>query len=407
VICALRSVTFAALTAAALACDDAVSAGRAIVRDSAGVRIVESSAPQWESGEEWTLEAEPLLDFGPGESLFRIGSVRRLADGRIIVPHLSATEILVYSAEGERIASFGRAGSGPGEFGELSAVFPIRGDSILVYDIAQLRASVFDRDGQLARTFTPPSLRPGSISLVQGAFDDGSLLVTSAEVTGPDPRGLVRPLRSMWRIAPDGGDAVHLVDIPGEQRFFQESPFGPPDMRRPFFGHTSVYVAAGERLYWAATDTFEIRVHAQDGRLLAIFRKQHDYVPLTTADVEPLITRQLANVTDPNAAREARRMLENLPIPQRAPAFGWPVGATRYGPELQVDEDGNIWVVEFSMPDQPRNARIVFDSSGVWLGTVELPERFAPTQIGRDFVVGTWRDSVDVEHVRMYRLNKD
>jgi hypothetical protein len=47
----------------------------------------------------------------------------------------------------------------------------------------------------------------------------------------------------------------------------------------------------------------------------------------------------------------------------------------------------------------------VFDKAGKWLGTVTLPARFNPMDIGTDYVLGLWRDEDDVEHVRMYRLN--
>ena len=35
-----------------------------IVRDSAGVRIVESAAPSWSTGTEWRIEDEPEISFG-------------------------------------------------------------------------------------------------------------------------------------------------------------------------------------------------------------------------------------------------------------------------------------------------------------------------------------------------------
>jgi hypothetical protein len=40
------------------------------------------------------------------------------------------------------------------------------------------------------------------------------------------------------------------------------------------------------------------------------------------------------------------------------------------------------------------------------LGRVDLPSGLDPTHIGSDFVVGTWRDDVDIEHVRVYDLVK-
>jgi hypothetical protein len=392
---------------AGCAADGPTRSDTSSARDSAGVRMVESSAPAWDSAAAWRLGAEPSLDFGPGESLYQIGTAIRLASGRMIVAHNSANEILIYSPAGELVKRFGKEGSGPGEFREISRLFTIGdGDSILVYDLPQFRATVFDTLGTLVRSFSPAPVQAGKPSFVSGVFTDGSLLIQSLTVTTPETRGLIRPPRSLWRSSPDSAAAVHILDMPGEQSFWQDSPFGPVDRRRPFFGHSSSYAAWRDRLYTAATDTFEIRVHSAAGRLLSIIRKQHEYIRVSEGDVDRLITRQLASVADPAAQQQARRMLDNLPIAERAPAFGWPVSATRYGQELQVDADGNLWVVEYFMPDQPRNARIVFDSTGVWLGSVTLPDRFAPTHIGSDFMLGTWTDSMDVEHVRLYPLIK-
>jgi hypothetical protein len=38
---------------------------------------------------------------------------------------------------------------------------------------------------------------------------------------------------------------------------------------------------------------------------------------------------------------------------------------------------------------------------------VETPPRFRIFQIGSDFMLGRWRDELDVDHVRMYELLKE
>ena len=48
----------------------------------------------------------------------------------------------------------------------------------------------------------------------------------------------------------------------------------------------------------------------------------------------------------------------------------------------------------------------LFDPEGRWLCTVEMPGSFTPLEIGADHVAGVWRDTDDVEHVRLYRLIK-
>ena len=60
-----------------------------VVRDSAGVRIVENANPLWQDGEGWHLSPEPVVEIGGGDSeydqLFGMISAVRLADGRLVV----------------------------------------------------------------------------------------------------------------------------------------------------------------------------------------------------------------------------------------------------------------------------------------------------------------------------------
>lgn len=57
-------------------------------------------------------------------------------------------------------------------------------------------------------------------------------------------------------------------------------------------------------------------------------------------------------------------------------------------------------------PGTTGRAWIVFDPEGRLLATVELPEDLVVRQIGRDWVLGTWRDALDVEHVRVHGLER-
>jgi hypothetical protein len=81
-----------------------------------------------------------------------------------------------------------------------------------------------------------------------------------------------------------------------------------------------------------------------------------------------------------------------------------------------VDNDRNLWVSDASLdwylaqgfsrvPAGPVAWR-VFDRDGRWLGSVTMPPRFRPMDIGSDYVLGLWRDADDVEHVRLYQLTR-
>jgi hypothetical protein len=62
-------------------------------------------------------------------------------------------------------------------------------------------------------------------------------------------------------------------------------------------------------------------------------------------------------------------------------------------------------VAEYRLPGDPLRWA-VFDPEGRFLGHVDTPEADRITHIGADFVLGLWTEEMDVEHVRVYRLEK-
>jgi len=76
-----------------------------IVRDSAGVTIVENAAPRWADGEGWRLSPEPTLDIGvmDGEleyQFFQIAGAVRMPDGRLAVADRGSGEIRFFDGAG-------------------------------------------------------------------------------------------------------------------------------------------------------------------------------------------------------------------------------------------------------------------------------------------------------------------
>ncbi len=92
------------------------------------------------------------------------------------------------------------------------------------------------------------------------------------------------------------------------------------------------------------------------------------------------------------------------------PAFGWPGWAwgaiLRPTQAMQADAAKNLWVVDHSRPGVEQNSWTVFNADGELLGSITLPGGFWPSDIGRDYILGQWRDSLDVAHVRLYDLTK-
>ena len=68
----------------------------------------------------------------------------------------------------------------------------------------------------------------------------------------------------------------------------------------------------------------------------------------------------------------------------------------------RLDPSGRVWVL--GVPSAPVSALRIFDLDGEERARIPLPSRFRPFTVGEDELLGVWRDSVDVEHVRAYPL---
>ena len=146
----------------------------------------------------------------------------------------------------------------------------------------------------------------------------------------------------------------------------------------------------------ASNDTYEIRVHGQDGSLQSIVRRQHDFLEVTDADIEALREQQLGGDTPPGLRQTMIDVLDATPIRETMPAYDG----------IVVDQIGNLWVEEYRRPSDTVRRWTVFSTEGAMLGTLSVPERFVIQDVGDAYVLGKWTDELEIEHVQMYELVK-
>jgi hypothetical protein len=78
-----------------------------LVRNSAGITIVENRAPAWAPGEEWSVSAQPTLDIGVMAGAFacqfyRVAGAAYQLDGGIAVADNGTSEIRFWVEEYRR-----------------------------------------------------------------------------------------------------------------------------------------------------------------------------------------------------------------------------------------------------------------------------------------------------------------
>lgn len=397
----------------------------AVVRDSAGIRIIESSGPAW-NGDGWMVADTPSVVIGRrrGDERYLLGWVNWrngavvLRDGRIAVLDGRSAQIRVYSAEGEHIEDWGRRGEGPGEFNSYPAhIFPYRGDSILVSE-ETLQFSVFDDAGRFGRRATPwmrlsqwYDLRDivdrgivrsaGNCCEFLGPLPTGALLLSTPEMIPNTGSGMKRS-SIITAVVPDTGGVADSVGVfdgglyrPGA------APGGLPG---GFHFQPSFSVAVGNGGYHVTEgNSYSIDAYDANGRLARIIRLGREPRPVTDevkAAYEAELREELLGYGDrleggsPDEAIERRL---SIPYPPHLPTFE----------SLHVDPEGNIWARQerYGAADDT-DEFFVFAADGRYLGIVEVPANLWVFQIGSDFILAQFRDELDVVYVHLYRIEK-
>jgi hypothetical protein len=164
------------------------------------------------------------------------------------------------------------------------------------------------------------------------------------------------------------------------------------------FGHASTYTAASNALYYSSADTYQIRRFVPDSGLVSILRVQRPPRQVTTQDIEAYKRERMRSApSEPAARQEWQRQLDAAPFPSQFPTFRG----------LVVDSEENVWALLYAPhPDTTVHCMVFDGDSGRLLGTVGMPARFTPYEIGSDYALGVWREVNDVEHVRVYDLVK-
>jgi len=377
---------------------------RATARDSLGVAIVDNAGPLGLEHVPWMIDTVPVMDLGarqddPHEQFGGSVIPLRLGNGLVVVATSGASELRFFDSTGAWLHSNGRSGQGPGEFQSLGWVASGPGDTLRTYDWSLRRLSVFSPAGSFVRSFTlaSPGIERGAIPIAMLA--DGKILVGSTPFVRPGSRsGLARDTAPLMVYEEPGTPVDSFGRFPGAEALIQGTAKSVMVMSCPF-GKTLVVAVAPDQdiLYLGSEDTPEVDILTPRGRLTRIVRWRAAPVPVTDGDRTAYI-QAMAGRARPGQGELQKRleqMVREAPLPAQKPAYAG----------LLVGPRGTLWVQAYTAPDLTRQVPYqVFDSTGQWLGALTLPARFSARQIGDTFVLGTWKDQDDVDHVRLYRL---
>lgn len=385
--------------------DDAAvrSASGPVVRDSAGIRVVENGSPD---GLPLCALEGPELTIGdrtgePGHDLYRVGGAALLEDGRIALANTGTDELRFYDADGELLGASGGPGDGPGEFNNSWLLERLSGDTLLIGDRPPWHYEVFGPDGEWVRTIQP---RPRFFNPPGGGgvLDGGALVLVERELA-PSRTFEPGPGRVLWY----GPDAT-LRDTLAELEMLRTGTTTNENFYiSTWFASRPVVEAGGEVFVRGRTDVPELDVFEVDGRpvLATILRWQAGDRTVTSEVLDEAreATRARFAGDEGSAADERSAELvemylhEDRPVEDRYPAFAG----------VRLGTDGAIWVSMYDPVAQAASSEWVrFGPDGTMGCRLRLPDGSTVQEFGPDHLLLRRTNDLSVERIELHRWRR-
>ena len=160
------------------------------------------------------------------------------------------------------------------------------------------------------------------------------------------------------------------------------------------FGRTTHVAWSHDRIYVGETGKREIEVLRFDGTVERLIRWEGSGIAVTGADRAAFRDDLLTNMRRPQRRPDFERWLAEVPFPDSMPTFR----------ALAADSSGRVWVQEWNRATDNEDRWLVFAPDGKLTATVEVPVRLTILGIYEDVVLTLWKDELDLEYVRLYRL---
>jgi hypothetical protein len=366
------------------ACEGA--SGERVADIDDGVPVVVSDARVVDTPIGWSVDSVPDLEIGgagSAEVLDRVAGVHSLPSGGVFVLEGRSGLLRWFDGDGALVRREDRRGDGPDEFLRPELVPQSRIDSLLVMDRRRRRLVRIALDGSGSREFGSgvPTGAATAATATSVAFLSGS-----ADHCRPNEHCVTSTALRLYRPGSAALDTIvtfggTFIDYQGPEGAFGLP--GPLDAKQLVAPTASGYVVEGPA-------PFELLRFDAEGRLEARLRVDAGG---WGASSEQLIEELVRDSPMPGLVRA---MNQRLRLPDEPPAFR----------ELLVDAVGWTWARLYRTTPWNASLWLVFDPQGQARGTIRLPTGLQVHEVGEDFVLGVWRDSLDVETVRRFPLSR-
>ena len=384
------------------------------VRDSAGIEIVESTAPRWTEAEAWRIADAPEVSIGVADGdepylLSDVRGARRLPDGRIAVLDAGSSRVRIYASDGTHLTDIAGPGAGPGEL-QRPQFLGLVADTFVVYEFLPGSLSWFGPDGSFIRRADTPRLPGGEFirammfGLLDGSYQVGRGVPLDREEGFEE--GLNRAPMPLWGFDVRDAELDSLGLVPGFEEVIDFPRENAIRHTHHLFGKTGWVTASADRIFSGDDSDYSVKILDRTGATRRIIRKLVDPIPTTESDRDGYIRQriELEGVAG-GESRAYEEAFRSVTMADHMPAYRF----------LQADTEGNLWVEEWEGVGLGQGPFSVFDADGAWLGSLDLPDGlpagrgqlYLPwMEIGSDYLLGVWVDDLGIEQVRLYRIEK-
>lgn len=333
--------------------------------------------PEWEIG---TIDGPAHLQFS---GITSVG----LSGTRVILFDRGSAELRVFNLAGEFQAALGGPGEGPGEFSP-NVFFEEDRDSLIAFDQRQRRVTYFSPDLEYRSTLPIglDLLNPRMIGVLgDDSFLMEELILRFAEVTGRDTGELIAT-----RVGADGlsVDTVGVFDGAETVRWSQSG------MGLGIFSPYDRLDGDRDGLWVLDGATGHVQLVSVAGDSVAAFTPVLARAPITEQDLDDYFSRLYPEPPPPDV-RESIRAKRSVALER---------GSFPVADRLFVDGMGRVWVRAYSSDPSAAEVWHVFDRSGDPVGRLDTPASFEVHDASANGLVGVYRDQLEVEYVRFYRI---
>ncbi len=368
-------------------------------RDSAEVHLVANGLVQGAVGTWKRLQAVPALVIrgdDPRNPLGAVVGAARLPDGGLLVADRGQRRVWVFGADGVRRKGL-RIRDAASRAVPPWGVIDVAHGMVGVWDGTLNKLTVLDRQANVVRSRhidNPPDERVDGgwarqALVLLGEFSSGGVLART-QTTMNLPRQGVGDDSGTVYVADSRGTLTSLGRYFTMERFRFDGKVLVSGLRP--FGRRGAFAVGRATWFYTDGSRFEIQERTPDGALVALIRLARRRRVVDQGAIRRLAAARLLRTSAPFKESE-ELALRWMPYPGLEPAYV----------DLKLDPDGNLWAQRWSS-DEAGSSWDVFDTSGRFVGVVEVPADLDVLEIGRNYLLARYTFNPGIEELRAYRL---